>query len=110
MLAAAQAGDEPNAQVVLDIAPSQRVDSMLGDLQAGKTDPGESAGQGTGVPGSSDPASASDPQNNSLSGAPRDRVENPQSPYYKGKERGSESGPTELEPTPEPETYKGQRI
>ena len=100
ILAPAQAGDEPNPQVVLDITPSQQIESMLGDLQAGKTDPGESAGQGTGIPGSSDPASASDPQNNSLSGAPRDRVQNPQSPYYKGKNR-SES----QESTPEPSDY-----
>ena len=118
MLAPAQAGDEPNPQVVLDIAAPQQVDSMLGDLQAGKTDPGETAGQGTGVPGSSDPASASDPQNNSLSGAPRDRVQDPQSSYYKGKNRGSgtgESGSTsepsdESEPTTEPDTYEGQII
>ena len=100
ILAPAQAGDEPNPQVVLDITPSQQIESMLGDLQTGKTDPGESAGQGTGIPGSSDPASASDPQNNSLSGAPRDRVQNPQSPYYKGKNR-SES----QESTPEPSDY-----
>ena len=100
ILAPAQAGDEPNPQVVLDIAPSQQVDSMLGDLQAGRTDPGETVGQGTGVPGSSDPASATDPQNNSLSGAPRDRVENPESPYYKGKNRGSQ----------EPITYKWQDL
>ena len=100
ILAPAQAGDEPNPQVVLDIAPSQQVDSMLGDLQSGNTDPGETAGQGTGVPGSNDPASATDPQNNSLSGAPRDRVENPESPYYKGKNRGSQ----------EPITYKWQDL
>ena len=111
MLAPAQAGDEPNPQVVLDIAAPQQVDSMLGDLQAGKTDPGETAGQGTGVPGSSDPASASDPQNNSLSGAPRDRVQDTQSPYYKGKDRGTESGSSsETEPTPEPVPYRGQGI
>ena len=112
MLAPAQAGDEPNPQVVLDIAPSQQVDSMLGDLQAGKTDPGETAGQGTGVPGSSDPASTSDPQNNSLSGAPRDRVQDPQSRDYTGKNRGSKSEPssTEPEPAPEPIPYRGQGI
>ena len=93
-----QAGEEPNPQVVLDITPSQQIDSMLGDLQAGKTDPGESAG--TGIPGSNNPASSTDPQNNSLSGAPRDRVQDSQSPYYKGKNRGSQ----------EPYTYKGQVI
>ena len=100
MLAPAQAGDEPNPQVVLDIAPSQQVDSMLGDLQSGKTDPGETTGSGIGVPGASDPASSTDPQNNSLSGAPRDRVQDSQSPYYKGENRGAQ----------EPDTYKGQVI
>ena len=117
MLAPAQAGDEPNPQVVLDIAPSQQVDSMLGDLQADKADPGTSAG--TGVPGASDPASSTDPQNNSLSGAPRDRVQDPQSRDYTGKNRGSKSEPsTEDEgdsgsgyvPAPEPVPYRGQGI
>ena len=107
ILAPAQAGDEPNPQVVLDISPSQQVDSMLSDLQSGNADPGSRAGSGIGVPSSNDPASTSDPQNNSLSGAPRDRVQNPESPYYKGKDRGSESPIT---PTPEPETYKWQRL
>jgi len=100
MLASAQAEDEPNPKVVLDIAPSQQIDSMLGDLQSGKTDPGESTGSGTGVPGSSDPASSTDPQNNSRSSSPRDRVQDTQSPYYKGKNRGSQ----------EPYTYEGQVI
>ena len=109
ILAPAQAGDEPNPQVVLDIAPPQQGDSMLSDLQSGKTGSGETAGQGTGVPGSSDPASATDPQNNSLSGAPRDRIENPESPYYQGKNRGDKT-PSESAPTPEPVPYRGQGI
>lgn len=91
MLAAAQAGDEPNAQVVLDIVPSQMVDSMLADLQAGKTDPGEMTRSGTGIPGSSDSTASLDPQNNSLSGSPRDRVMDTESEYYKGKDRSTES-------------------
>lgn len=119
ILAPAQAGDEPSPQVVLAIAPPQKVDSMLVDLQAGKTDPGDNTrSPSTGIPGATDPASASDPQNNSLSGVPRDRVQDPQSSYYKGKNRGSgtgESGSTsepsdESEPTTEPDTYEGQII
>ena len=98
MLAPAQAGDEPNPQVVLDIAAPQQIESMLTDLQTGKTDPGESAG--TGVPGTSNPATSADPQNNSLSASPRDRVQDSQSPYYKGKNRGSQ----------EPIPYEGQDI
>ena len=110
MLAPAQAGDEPNPQVVLDIAPSQQIDSMLSDLQAGNNDPGERTGSGSGIPGSSDTASSADPQNNSLSGAPRDRVQDPSSPDYRGKNRGSQSGAGQQEPTPEPVPYRGQRI
>ena len=98
MLAPAQAGDEPNPQVVLDIAAPQQIESMLTDLQTGKTDPGESAG--TGVPGTSNPATSADPQNNSLSASPRDRVQDSKSPYYKGKNRGSQ----------EPIPYEGQDI
>ena len=109
ILAPAQAGDEPNLQVVLDISPSQRVDSMLGDLQAGKTDPGESVHSGTGSPGANDSSSASDPQNNSLSSAPRDRIQDPESSYYKGKHRGSSGGSNDG-PTPEPIPYRNQFI
>ena len=98
ILAPAQAGEEPNPQVVMDVTPSQKVDSMLGDLQSGKSDPGTSPG--IGVPGASNSASASVPQNDSLSGAPRDRVQDTESPYYKGKNRG----------TQEPKTYPGQDI
>ena len=110
ILASAQAGDEPNAQVVLDLAPSQKVDSMLGDLQAGKTDSGETARSGTGVPASSDSASSSDPQNNSLSGVPRDRVQDPESSYYSGKSRGESPEEEPYVPTPEPTPYRNQRL
>ena len=116
MLAASQAGDEPNAQVVLDIAPSQKVDSMLADIQAGKTDPGETTRSGTGVPGSSSSAASSDPQNNGLSGAPRDRIQDPESTYYSGKTRGGEGEPSSgageepFIPTPEPIPYRNQRL
>ena len=96
ILAPAQAGDEPNPQVVLDIAPSQQVDSMLGDLQSGKSDPG--ASPGTSVPGASNSSSASAPQNDSAAAAARDRVQDPESPYYRGKDRG------------EPSTYPGQGL
>ena len=107
ILAPAQAGEEPNPQVVLDISPSQKVESMLGDLQAGKTDPGETTHAGTGVPGSNDPTSSSDPQSNGLSGGPRDRIQDPESEYYKGKDRGANGeGPV----TPEPIPYKNQFI
>ena len=116
MLAAAQANEEPNPQVVLDIAPSQQVESMLSDLQSGATSPGETR---PGISGSGDPASASDPMNGSLSGAPRDRVQDPESPYYKGKNRGGSGTPSTggviptggdssgggSEPTPEPRPY-----
>ena len=115
MLAPAQAGDEPNAQVVLDLAPSQKVDSMLGDLQAGKTDPGETGRSGTGIPGASDSASSSDPQSNSRSGVPRDRIVDPESVYYRGKTRGAGGEPSSEEeepyvPTPEPIPYRNQRL
>ena len=116
MLAASQAGDEPNAQVVLDIAPSQKVDSMLADIQAGKTDPGETTRSGTGVPGSSSSAASSDPQNNGLSGAPRDRIQDPESTYYSGKTRGGDGEPSSgageepFIPTPEPIPYRNQRL
>ena len=96
ILAPAQAGDEPNPQVVMDIAPSQQVDSMLGDLQSGRSDPGSSPG--VGIPGASNAASASAHQNDSIAAAARDRVQDPESPYYKGKNRG------------EPSTYPGQGL
>ena len=115
ILASAQAGDEPNAQVVLDLAPSQKVDSMLADLQAGKTDPGETTRSGMGAPGSIDSASSSDPLNNSLSGTPRDRIQDPESTYYRGKTRGADGEPSASEevpyiPTPEPVPYRNQRL
>ena len=119
MLASSQAGDEPSAQAVLDIAPMQKVDSMLGDLQGG--------GQawettGTGIPGTgangSGPgggagADATDPMNSSLGSNPRDRIQDPDSPYYKGKNRGGStstpiiipSSSDDDEPTPEPHPY-----
>ena len=98
ILAPAQAGDEPNPQVVMDIAPSQQVDSMLGDLQSGQSDPGSSPG--SSIPGASNSASSLTPQNDSLSAAPRDRVQDEESPYYKGGNRG----------TQEPVPYSGQGL
>ena len=93
ILAPAQAGDEPNPQVVVDIAPQQRVDSMLADLQ----NPSNSGG--SEIPGSSDPASAKVPANNHPGSVPRDRVQDPSSPYYK-KDRGDT----------EPDTYWLQNL
>ena len=105
MMAASQAGDEPNAQVVLNLAPSQKVDSMLADLQSGKTDPGESIRSGIGIPGASDAAS-SDQQGDATSTVPRDRVADPESVYYKGKNRSKETPVT----PPEPDPYKWQNL
>ena len=100
ILAPAQASDEPNPQVVLDIAPAQQVDSMLADLQTGKADSNLGVRPGSSIPGSSESSSGSDPQSNSLSGAPRDRVQDPESPFYTGKKRS----------TKEPNPYLGQDI
>ena len=111
MLASSQAGDEPSAQAVLDIIPMQRVDSMLGDLQ-GKGQIWEIPG--FGVPGTSGGAGAdaTDPMNN-------DRIQEPNSPYYRGKKRGGGTSSTPIvlpsssddeEPTPEPRPYWLQGI
>lgn len=91
MLASAQAGEEPNHNVVLGIAQMQIIDSMLGDLQRGK-----SAWETPRFPVfGSDAADAADPmRNGSLSSMPRDRVQDWRSPYYKGKNREhTEPGP-----------------
>jgi len=91
MLASAQAGEEPNHNVVLGIAQMQVIDSMLGDLQRGKP-----VWETPRFPVfGSDAADAADPmRNGSLSSMPRDRVQDWRSPYYKGKDREhTEPGP-----------------
>ncbi len=91
MLASAQAGEEPNHNVVLGIAQMQIIDSMLGDLQRGKP-----VWETPRFPVfGSDAADAGDPmRNGSLSSMPRDRVQDWRSPYYKGKNREhTEPGP-----------------
>ena len=127
MLAASQSGDEPNPEVVLKIAPSQRVDSMLGDLQTkgnkweipGIGIPGAGAG-GSGAGGGAG-ADSSDPMNSRLGSIPRDRIQDPDSPYYRGKSRGDGSasggGTAGGIPsgggggyTPEPQPYRGQYL
>ena len=112
MLAAAQAGDEPTASVVLDIAPSERVASMLGDLQSSNGDVGSTPTPGTGIPGTgANQPGSSDPMSSSTGGGshPRDRVMDPESPYYQGKDRtggGTGGGGTSvIEPTQESDTY-----
>ena len=88
MLAAAQAGEEPDHAVVVAITRSQLLDSMLADLQSadkvGKSAPSVQAmftaandEEGVGI---------------GLTRVPRDRVQDPSSPYY-SKNRGGTSEP-----------------
>ena len=97
MLASAQAEDEPDHAVVTAIARSQLVDSMLADLQAGNM--GKTAAQTRDaflLPNDQESI------DNGLSRIPRDRVMNPESPYYT-KDRRARSGS-------EPNTYWLQNI
>ena len=56
--------------------------------------------------------------NSSLGSVPRDRIQDPDSPYYKGKTRGGSTGGTQVPPsssgsdtpTPEPQPYRGQYL
>ena len=127
MLASSQSGDEPNPEVVLGIVPMQRVDSMLGDLQGSKNvwEVPQTGIPGTGVAGGGAGggagADATDPMNSSLGSVPRDRIQDPDSPYYRGKTRGSGSAGGTPAPipggssggggyTPEPQPYRGQGL
>ena len=111
MLAPAMAGEEVDPIVVTTIAPANPVESMLSDLQSGASVSGESHGTipGTGAGASStggnDGTDAADPMSGSLVSNPRDRVADPDSPYYQGKTRtGGGGSPTPTpEPTPEPQ-------
>ena len=96
MLGVAQAGDEPDHAVVITISQSQSLDSMLFDLQAGKPVAATSNfGQSMfGVGGEFEDAFGA-----GLNRVPRDRVLNPNSPFYTGKHRGDQ----------EPDPYRGQK-
>ena len=112
LLASAQAGEEPNIEVVAAIAPANSVDSMLSDLQSGSEVKGESTasipGTATGNTGNTVGSESSDPMSGSLVSNPRDRVQDPNSPYYQGKTRGdSNAGGGN---TPEPGGYSGQYL
>lgn len=78
MLATAQAGEEPNPEVVLEIVPMQTLPKMLGDLQAGGV-----VWEIPTIPGT---APRTDPMSGSLSSFPT-TVKDKNSPYYK-KDRG----------------------
>jgi hypothetical protein len=96
MLGVAQAGDEPDHAVVITISQSQSLDSMLSDLQAGKSVAATSNfGQSMfGAGGEFEDAFGA-----GLNRVPRDRVLNPNSPFYTGKHRGDQ----------EPDPYRGQK-
>jgi hypothetical protein len=96
MLGVAQAGDEPDHAVVITLSHSQLMDSMLFDLQSGKPMAATSNfGQAVfGAGGEFEDAFGA-----GLNRVPRDRVLDPNSPFYTGKHRG------DLEPDP----YRGQK-
>jgi len=123
MLSAANAGDEPDHSVVLQMTgPSEVMESLLADLQAPGTQSasGSSTGMGgggfadSGVAGAAGPSSLADGSDSSL--VPRGTIGNPDgvggnsegtnagkgNPYYTD-ERGSSGGePTEPSPSPRP--------
>ena len=111
MLAPAQAGEEPNAAAVVAIASKTTTETMLNDLQSGNVLPKSSStpGAGGGVSGSSE-AGNGDPMNGSLTGNPRDRVQDPDSPYYEGKNRGGGTRTPKTPVIPEPENYWLQNL
>lgn len=98
MLASAQAGEEPNPEVVLDIVPMQTIESMLGDLQRGGTKWDIPAIPGTAI-------RTIDPMNGSLSAFPRHKVLDRDSPYY-SKDRDH----PRRDPNPEPGPYWMQNL
>ena len=87
MLAAAQAGEEPDHAVVVAITRSQLLDSMLADLQSGDVGKTAAATQSMFVQ-----ANGEEGVGIGLTRVPRDRVQDPSSPYY-SKNRGGTSEP-----------------
>ena len=115
MLGAAQAGDEPNHAIVVDINQPQTVDSMLADLQAGST---------VGVHGAFGAsmyttANSDDGAGTGISRVPRDRIANPTLPASALTGNPADSGVTVPNPyytknrsakVIEPETYWLQNL
>ena len=77
MLGAAQAGDEPNHAIVVNITQPQTVDSMLADLQAGATTVGVNGAYGASMYIA---ANSDDGAGTGISRVPRDRIANPTLP------------------------------
>ncbi|MBQ3888331.1 MAG: hypothetical protein II738_01165, partial [Clostridia bacterium] len=106
MLAPAQAGEEPNHAVVVNLSGPQTMDSILGDLQAGMTV--SSGGSNGNIPQTA--ANGDDGAGTGISNVPRDRIVNPSipgsaatgdpndrgtpipNPYYSGPSRGGNGG------------------
>lgn len=104
MLGVAQAGDEPDHAVVVTISQPQMLESMLFDLQSGKVAGTSNYGKtilGVGAEVEDGPLAG-------LSRVPRDRVLDPESPFYTGKRRGKRPS-VDTGYIPEPEPYRGQR-
>lgn len=101
MLAAAQAGDEPDHAVVVSITRSQLIDSMLADLQSGD-DAGKSAAKNqTAFTAANDEEGVGV----GLTRVPRDRVMNPNNNQYYTKNRIVDKGSNV-----EPDTYWLQNL
>lgn len=113
MLAPAQAGDEPNHAIVVNLNQPQTIDSMLADLQAGTpvstgavygNSPYSAAnGDDGGIAGISrvprDRIANSTIPASAITGNPADRGESVPNPYYT-KGRGSKEQPSQIEPVP----------
>lgn len=101
MLAAAQAGDEPDHAVVVSITRSQLIDSMLADLQSGD-DARESAAKNQAA---FTAANDEEGVGVGLTRVPRDRVMNPNNNQYYTKNRIVDKGSNV-----EPDTYWLQNL
>ena len=104
MLGAAQAGDEPNHDVVLRMYPFSSVgNSLVGDLQKLSLKKGVSAANIGGILFKSPEADGLSPSTvigDPLYRVPRE-VFDPNSPHYQGKHRGDKPKP--------PQPYRGQK-
>ena len=101
MLAAAQAGDEPDHAVVVSITRSQLIDSMLADLQSGD-DASKSAAKNQAA---FTAANDEEGVGVGLTRIPRDRVMNPNNNQYYTKNRTADKGNNV-----EPNTYWLQNL